>query len=44
MRELERRRELLDANERRLRAVTDTLPSLLAFVDTDQRYLFNNGL
>lgn len=42
MRELERRRELLDANERRLRAVTDTLPSLLAFVDTDQRYLFNN--
>jgi len=42
MRELERRRELLDANERRLRAVTDTLPSLLAFVGTDERYLFNN--
>ncbi len=37
-----RPRQELGRSERRLRAVTDTLPSLLAFIDTDERYMFNN--
>ncbi|CAG9169488.1 diguanylate cyclase domain-containing protein [Cupriavidus respiraculi] len=43
MRDLGERRELLDRSERRLRAVTDTLPALLAFIDTEERYVFNNA-
>ncbi|MGY2490656.1 diguanylate cyclase domain-containing protein [Cupriavidus sp. CP313] len=42
MRDVRERRQALDRSERRLRAVTDTLPSLLAFIDTDERYVFNN--
>jgi len=42
MRDVRDRRHELDLSERRLRAVTDTLPSLLAFIDTDERYVFNN--
>ncbi|CAG2160539.1 sensor domain-containing diguanylate cyclase [Cupriavidus numazuensis] len=42
MRDVRDRRQELDRSERRLRAVTDTLPSLLAFIDTDERYVFNN--
>ncbi|MBB3006758.1 sensor domain-containing diguanylate cyclase [Cupriavidus alkaliphilus] len=42
MRDVRERRQALDRSERRLRAVTDTLPSLLAFVDTEARYVFNN--
>ncbi|MEM5429639.1 sensor domain-containing diguanylate cyclase [Cupriavidus oxalaticus] len=42
MRDVRERRQALDRSERRLRAVTDTLPSLLAFVDPDERYVFNN--
>ncbi|CAG9177616.1 hypothetical protein LMG23992_03550 [Cupriavidus laharis] len=42
MRDVRDRRQELDRSERRLRAVTDTLPSLLAFVDTNERYVFNN--
>lgn len=42
MHELRERQQLLDRSERRLRAVTDTLPSMLAFVDTEERYVFNN--
>lgn len=42
MRNLTDQREDRDRIERRLRAVTDTLPALLAFVDADERYVFNN--
>ncbi|MGN5476662.1 diguanylate cyclase domain-containing protein [Cupriavidus basilensis] len=42
MRDVRDRRQELGRSERRLRAVTDTLPSLLAFIDTDERYMFNN--
>ncbi len=42
MRDVRERREQLHRSETRLRAVTDTLPSLLAFIDTDERYVFNN--
>lgn len=42
MRALAERRELLYRSEQRLRAVTDTLPSLLASVDLQGRYIFNN--
>lgn len=42
MRDVRDRRQALDRSERRLRAVTDTLPSLLAFIDTGERYVFNN--
>ncbi|WP_042880574.1 diguanylate cyclase domain-containing protein [Cupriavidus necator] len=42
MRDVRDRRQALDRSERRLRAVTDTLPSLLAFIDTEERYIFNN--
>lgn len=42
MHDVRERRHQLDRSERRLRAVTDTLPSLLAFIDTDERYVFNN--
>ncbi|WP_455286202.1 diguanylate cyclase domain-containing protein [Cupriavidus necator] len=42
MRDVRDRRQALDRSERRLRAVTDTLPSLLAFIDTEERYVFNN--
>ena len=42
MRDVRERREQLHRSEARLRAVTDTLPSLLAFIDTDERYVFNN--
>ncbi|WP_059411976.1 sensor domain-containing diguanylate cyclase [Cupriavidus basilensis] len=43
MRDLRERREQLDLSERQLRAVTDTLPALLGFIDTEERYLFNNA-
>ena len=39
---LDERREQLDLSERQLRAVTDTLPALLAFIGPDERYVFNN--
>jgi len=42
MHDVRERQQLLDRSERRLRAVTDTLPSLLAFIDTEERYVFNN--
>lgn len=42
MGEVRERNEQLHRSEQRLRAVTDTLPSLLAFVDTEERYVFNN--
>ncbi|RLK31071.1 diguanylate cyclase domain-containing protein [Cupriavidus plantarum] len=42
MRDVRQRGMLLARSERRLRAVTDTLPALLAFIDTDERYVFNN--
>ncbi|KWR91934.1 sensor domain-containing diguanylate cyclase [Cupriavidus sp. IDO] len=42
MRDVRERRQQLDRSERRLRTVTDTLPSLLAFIDTQERYVFNN--
>lgn len=42
MRDVRQRRQQLARSERRLRAVTDTLPALLAFIDTDERYVFNN--
>lgn len=42
MRDVRQRGQELARGERRLRAVTDNLPSLLAFVDTDERYVFNN--
>ncbi|MBP0623619.1 sensor domain-containing diguanylate cyclase [Cupriavidus consociatus] len=42
MRDVRERRQALDRSERRLRAVTDTLPSLLAFIDPDERYVYNN--
>ncbi|MBY4896892.1 diguanylate cyclase domain-containing protein [Cupriavidus sp. AU9028] len=42
MRALAERREQLYRSEQRLRAVTDTLPSLLASVDLQGRYIFNN--
>lgn len=43
MRDVRQRGQQLARSERRLRAVTDTLPSLLAFIDTDERYVFNNA-
>ncbi|MDF3833353.1 diguanylate cyclase, partial [Cupriavidus basilensis] len=42
MRDVNERREQLDLSERQLRAVTDTLPALLAFIGPDERYAFNN--
>ncbi len=42
MHDVRERSLALDRSERRLRAVTDTLPSLLAFIDTDECYVFNN--
>jgi len=42
MRDVRERGRQLSRSERRLRAVTDTFPALLAFIDTDERYLFNN--
>ena len=42
MRDVRQRGQQLARSERRLRAVTDTLPSLLAFVDNEERYVFNN--
>ncbi|MGT2491194.1 diguanylate cyclase domain-containing protein [Cupriavidus basilensis] len=42
MHDVRERREQLDLSERQLRAVTDTLPALLAFVGPDERYVFNN--
>ncbi|SDD37674.1 PAS domain S-box-containing protein/diguanylate cyclase (GGDEF) domain-containing protein [Cupriavidus sp. YR651] len=42
MRDVRQRGHQLARSERRLRAVTDTLPALLAFIDTDERYVFNN--
>ena len=42
MQDVRERREQLDLSERQLRAVTDTLPALLAFVGPDERYVFNN--
>lgn len=43
MRDVRQRGQQLARSERRLRAVTDTLPALLAFVDNDERYVFNNA-
>ncbi|TWG87439.1 PAS domain S-box-containing protein/diguanylate cyclase (GGDEF)-like protein [Cupriavidus gilardii J11] len=43
MRKVHERTEQRNRSEQRLRAVTDTLPSLLSFIDTDQRYVFNNA-
>lgn len=43
MRDVRQRGQQLARSERRLRAVTDTLPSLLAFIDNDERYVFNNA-
>ena len=42
MRDVRQRGQQLARSERRLRAVTDNLPSLLAFIDNDERYVFNN--
>ena len=42
MRDVRQRGRLLARSERRLRAVTDTLPALLAFIDNEERYVFNN--
>ncbi|MBV8271212.1 MAG: diguanylate cyclase [Cupriavidus sp.] len=42
MRDVRQRGQQLARSERRLRAVTDTLPSLLAFIDNEERYVFNN--
>lgn len=42
MRDMRQRGLQLARSERRLRAVTDTLPALLAFIDSDERYVFNN--
>lgn len=42
MHDVRQRGQQLARSERRLRAVTDTLPSLLAFIDNDERYVFNN--
>ncbi|RZT28992.1 diguanylate cyclase domain-containing protein [Cupriavidus agavae] len=42
MRDVRERSRQLSRSERRLRAVTDTFPALLAFIDTDERYIFNN--
>jgi len=42
MRDVRQRGQQLARSERRLRAVTDTLPSLLAFIDSEERYVFNN--
>ncbi len=40
---LRRESELaLSKSEQRLRTITDTLPALVAFVDAEQRYRFNN--
>ncbi|GJG94697.1 diguanylate cyclase domain-containing protein [Cupriavidus pauculus] len=43
MRDVRQRGQQLARSERRLRAVTDTLPVLLAFIDNDERYVFNNA-
>ena len=43
MRDIRQRGLELARSERRLRAVTDNLPSLLAFIDNDERYVFNNA-
>lgn len=43
MREVRERTEQRNRGEQRLRAVTDTLPSLLSFIDTEERYVFNNA-
>lgn len=43
MRDVRQRGQQLARSERRLRAVTDTLPALLAFIDNDERYVFNNA-
>jgi diguanylate cyclase (GGDEF)-like protein/PAS domain S-box-containing protein len=37
-------RKALAANESRLRLITDNLPALIGYVDTRQRYRFNNKL
>lgn len=42
MRDIRERRQQLALSERRLRAVTDTLPALLSFIDTGERYVFAN--
>jgi diguanylate cyclase (GGDEF)-like protein/PAS domain S-box-containing protein len=34
--------QALSKSEQRLRTITDTLPALVAFVDAEQRYRFNN--
>ncbi|WP_246357101.1 PAS domain-containing protein [Pyxidicoccus fallax] len=39
---LEHSRELIRVREHQLRAITDALPALVAYVDRDERYLFCN--
>ena len=34
--------QALSKSEQRLRTITDTLPALVAFIDTEQRFRFNN--
>lgn len=43
MQDVRQRGQQLARSERRLRAVTDTLPALLAFIDNDEHYVFNNA-
>ncbi|MFP2908638.1 PAS domain-containing protein [Pyxidicoccus sp. 3LFB2] len=39
---LEQSREVVRMREHQLRAITDALPALVAYVDTDERYVFCN--
>ena len=41
--EQQRARDLIEASERQLRAVTDNLPMLITYVDADERLQFMNG-
>ncbi|MFL6699095.1 MAG: PAS domain-containing protein [Vitreoscilla sp.] len=41
--EQKRSRDLIEASERQLRAVTDNLPMLITYVDTEERLRFMNG-
>jgi len=41
--ESQRSRDLIEASERQLRAVTDNLPMLITYVDADERLRFMNG-
>jgi PAS domain S-box-containing protein len=39
---LEQSREVIRMREHQLRAITDALPALVAYIDTDERYVFCN--